>query len=157
MNKGLRNWMKGVAAVALLSTLSVGSFAQERGTKEEAKAMVDAAYEHIKKVGAEKAYKDFTEDKVNWVKKDLYVMVYDSKSVGLAHGANPKIVGKDMTGVKDANDVPVVPGLVATAAKGGGWFDYDWPDPVTKKISPKSTYARKQPNGEGFIGVGVYR
>jgi cytochrome c len=32
-----------------------GAVAQERGTKEEAKAMTDAAFEHIKKVGAEKA------------------------------------------------------------------------------------------------------
>jgi len=131
--------------------------ADERGSKDEAKAMVDAAFEHIKKVGADKAYKDFTTDKAAWNKKDLYVMVYDSKGVALAHGANEKLVGKDMSAVKDGNGVPIVNGMVALAAKGGGWFDYDWPDPLTKKLMPKSTYARKQPNGEGFVGVGVYR
>lgn len=131
--------------------------ADERGSKDEAKAMVDAAFEHIKKVGAEKAYKDFTTDKAAWNKKDLYVMVYDSKGIALAHGANEKLVGKDMSAVKDGNGVPIVNGMVALAAKGGGWFDYDWPDPLTKKLMPKSTYARKQPNGEGFVGVGVYR
>ena len=93
--------------------------ADERGSKDEAKAMVDAAFEHIKKVGADKAYKDFTTDKAAWNKKDLYVMVYDSKGVALAHGANEKLVGKDMTAVKDANGVAIVNGMIALAAKGG--------------------------------------
>lgn len=147
-------------SVLLLAAACIGGAAlaaDDRGTRDEAKAMTDAAFEHIKKVGAEKAYKDFTTDKANWVKKDLYVMVYNAQGVAQAHGGNEKLVGKDMTAVKDANGVPIVNGMIALAAKGGGWFDYDWPDPLTKKIMPKSTYARKQPNGEGFVGVGVYR
>lgn len=154
MIRSLTKWM--VSSLFALG-LVAGVQAQDRGTKDEAKAMADAAYKHIEKVGAEKAYKDFTSDKANWTKKDLYVMVYDSKGTALAHGANEKLVGKDMSAVKDANGTPVVTGMIGVAAKGGGWFDYDWPDPVTKKIMAKSTYARKQPNGEGFIGVGVYR
>jgi signal transduction histidine kinase len=152
-----RSFLKWTLSSVLTLGLAVGAQAQERGTKDEAKAMTDAAYKHIEKVGAEKAYKDFTNDKAAWTKKDLYVMVYDSKGVALAHGANDKLVGKDMSAVKDANGTPIVTGMVALAAKGGGWFDYDWPDPVTKKIMAKSTYARKQPNGDGFIGVGVYK
>lgn len=150
---------RAVLALALtaLAGLAIPAQAQDRGNKDEAKAMADAAFEHIKKVGPDKAYKDFTSDKAAWVKKDLYVMVYDNHALGLAHGANEKIVGKDMSQIKDANGVPIVTGMIALAAKGGGWFDYDWPDPVSKKVMAKSTYARKQPNGEGFIGVGVYR
>ncbi len=142
-------------SAACLSGLTFA--ADERGSRDEAKALVDAAIEHIKKVGADKAYKDFTTDKASWTRKDLYVMVYDAKGIAVAHGSNEKLVGKDMTAVKDANGVAIVNGMIALAAKGGGWFDYDWPDPLTKKIMPKSTYAKKQPNGEGFVGVGVYR
>jgi len=153
----MKTWMKWLAAGVASVGLMGSALAQERGTKEEAITMTKAAFEHIKKVGAEKAYKDFTSDKAAWVKKDLYVMVYDSKGTALAHGANEKLVGKDMSAVKDANGNAIVTSMVALAAKGGGWYDYDWPDPVTKKIAPKTTYAIKQPNGEGFIGVGVYR
>ena len=153
----MKTWMKWVAAGVASVGLMGSALAQERGTKEEAIAMTKAAFEHIKKVGAEKAYKDFTTDKAAWVKKDLYVMVYDGKAVTLAHGANDKLVGKDMSAVKDANGNPVVLGLINVAAKGGGWFDYDWPDPITKKIAAKSTYAIKPPSGDGFIGVGIYR
>lgn len=139
------------------SVLTPTAWAQERGTKEEAKAMVDAAYSHIERVGPAKAYQDFTQDKANWTRKDLYVMVYDAKGVALAHGANEKMVGKDMSGLKDNSGAPIVGGLLALAARGGGWYDYDWPDPLTKKIAQKSTYARKLPTGEGFVGVGIYR
>lgn len=153
----MQQWMKWlIAALSGLSLMGT-ALAQERGTKEEAIAMTKAAFEHIKKVGAEKAYKDFTHDKASWTKKDLYVMVYDSKGVALAHGANDKIVGKDMSAIKDGAGNPLLPALIATAAKGGGWYDYDWPDPLTKKLASKSTYAIKQPNGEGFVGVGIYR
>jgi cytochrome c len=149
-----RRLFAGLAIAALVST---PAFAEERGTREEARAMNDAAFEHIKKVGAEKAYKDFTTDKASWTKKDLYVMVYNNSGVVLAHGANEKMVGKDMSGLKDGSGKPLIAALLETAAKGGGWFDYDWADPLTKKIAAKSTFARRQPNGEGFIGVGIYR
>jgi signal transduction histidine kinase len=153
--------MNPIRRLALLTLASAcfatPALAQDRASKDEAKALADAAFDHIKKVGAEKAYKDFTADKAAWTKKDLYVMVYDNKAMALAHGGNEKLVGKDMSAVKDANGVPIVTGLIGVAAKGGGWLDYDWPDPITKKVMGKSTFARKQPNGEGFIGVGIYR
>ena len=148
---------RALLALTTLALCATGALADERATKDEAIALTNAAFDHIKKVGVEKAYKDFTTDKAAWNKKDLYVMVYDSKAVALAHGGNEKLVGKDMSAIKDGNGKPVVLGLIDVAAKGGGWFDYDWPDPLTKKMMAKSTYARKQPNGEGFIGVGIYR
>jgi len=153
MNKTLTWMLAAVAAFGLVAGLQ----AQGRGNREEAQSMCDAAYKHIEKVGAKQAYKDFTTDKLNWTKKDLYVMVYDGNGVVVAHGANVKLVGRDMLNTKDANGVPIVIGLLALAAKGGGWFNYDWPDPITKTILAKSTYARSQPSGEGFIGVGIYK
>jgi cytochrome c len=144
-------------ALVLVTGLCGSATAQERGTKEEAVALTQAAYEHIQKVGPEKAYADFTHDKARWTRKDLYVMAYDAQAVCLAHGANDKLVGKDLSAIKDAAGRLVVPGLLGVAKKGGGWFDYDWPHPQTRKIEAKSTYARPLPSGEGFIGVGIYR
>ena len=91
------------------------------------------------------------------MKKDLYVIAQDDKAVFLAHGTNDKLIGKDMSAIKDGNGRPLSEGLQAMANKGGGWHDYDWPDPITKKLMAKSTYVRKPPSGVGFIGVGIYR
>lgn len=155
----MKAWLKWMVVAAAFLGLGGGAWAQDRGTKDEAVAMVNAAFDHIKKVGADKAFQDFTHDKANWVKKDLYVFVYSGKGVALAHGANEKMVGKDLSQLKDVNGVPLLAKMieVATQGTGTGWVEYDWADPLTKKVAPKSTYVRRVPSGDGFIGVGIYR
>lgn len=146
------------AAIAVLGALSTGAHAQENGTRDEAKAMVDAAIEHVKKAGPDQAFKDFT-DKNNkaWQKKDLYVFAYTSEGVSVAHGANDKLIGKNLIDLKDPNGKPLIRELRDTAQKGGGWVEYDWPHPQTKKIESKISYTRKMANFDGFVGVGAYR
>jgi cytochrome c len=145
-----------VACVAMAGCVT--SALAQNGTREEAKTMVDAAVEHVKKVGPDKAFKDFT-DKSNtaWQNKDLYVFAYTMEGVNVAHGANEKLVGKNLIDLKDPEGKPLIQALRDTAAKGGGWVDYEWPHPQTKKIESKASYVRKFTNYEGFVGVGVYR
>ena len=112
----------------------------------------------MKKVGPDQAFKDFT-DKNNksWQKKDLYVFAYNSEGVSVAHGANDKLIGKNLIDLKDPNGKPLIRELRDTAQKGGGWVEYDWPHPQTKKIESKISYTRKMANFDGFVGVGAYR
>lgn len=153
--KKLMQWV--FAAVACVS-FAAGVHAQDRGTKDEAKAMVEAAVAHAKKVGPEQAFKDFT-DKANkdWHKKDLYVFAYTMEGVNVAHGANEKLIGKNLIELKDPNGKPLIKELRDTAAKAPGWVDYEWPHPETKKNESKASYVQKFANYEGFLGVGVYR
>ncbi len=146
-----------VAAVAAVGFMA-GAQAQVNGTRDEAKTMVDAAVEHVKKVGSEQAFKDFT-DKTNknWQNKDLYVFAYTMEGVNVAHGANDKLIGKNLIELKDPEGKLLIKELRDTAAKGGGWVEYEWPHPQTKKIESKISYVRKFSNFEGFVGVGVYR
>jgi cytochrome c len=149
----LRWILAAVASIGLMAPV----LAQEVGTKDEAKAMVDAAVEHVKKVGPDKAFKDFSTDAA-WKKKDLYVMAYDNKGVCVGYGANEKLIGRNLSDLKDPNGVMVVAELTKVATtKGQGWVDYSWPHPQTKKLEDKSTYVRKLQNYEGWVGVGIYR
>ena len=145
-------------ASAIFGLLSVNAWAQEFGTRDEAKAMVDAAVEHVKKVGPDQAFKDFTnKENKAWQKKDLYVFAYNSEGVNVAHGTNDKLVGKNLIELKDPNGKPLIQELRDTAKKGGGWVEYDWPHPQSKKIESKVSYTRMMTNFDGFVGVGVYR
>jgi signal transduction histidine kinase len=145
-------------AVAIAFSWSTAAMAQEHGTKDEAKAMADAAVEHVKKVGPEQAFKDFSTDKATWRKKDLYVMALDMKGMCLGHGANEKLIGRNLIDMKDQNGVMLVAEMIKTAqAKGQGWVDYQWPNPQTQKLSNKSTYVHKLANYDGWVGVGIYR
>jgi signal transduction histidine kinase len=154
MNIAKRLFLASLTAPLFVFTAA----AQEFGTREEAKQMVDAAVEHVKKVGPEHAFKDFTEkSNAVWHKKDLYVFAYTSAGVNVAHGANDKLIGKNLIELKDPNGKLLISAMLEVAAKGGGWVDYEWPHPETKKIEKKVSYAKKMVNFDGFLGVGVYR
>jgi cytochrome c len=154
----LNKWNRGLMAAVLGFGLVSASLAEERGTKDEAVAMTNAAVDHVKKVGVEQAFKDFTEDKATWTKKDLYVMAYNHEGTCMAHGANGKLVGKNLVNLKDANGKEIIKEFTAVSTgKGKGWVDYEWAHPQTKKVESKSTYAVKLAGYEGWVGVGIYR
>ena len=149
---------RALIALFCASIMSVSAIAQDHGTKEEAKAMVNAALAHIKKVGTNQAFKDFTTDKSNWTKKDLYVVVQEFNGTVLAHGTNEKLVGKNLLDMKDQNGKAFARELSKVGTtKGEGWVDFDWTHPVTKKIEEKSSFVKRIPDFDGVVGVGVYR
>jgi signal transduction histidine kinase len=125
------------------------------GTAGEAKAMVEKAAAFMKANGKDKAFREFTEG-TTFKKNDLYIFVVDMNGVILAHGSNPKLVGKDMSSLKDAGGKLFIKEIIDEAnAKGSGWTDYRWAHPVSKKIDLKSTYFQKA--NDVIIGCGVYK
>jgi cytochrome c len=145
-------------ALALLASTSVAAFAakEEFGTAKEAEAMVAKAVAHIKAVGTEKAYQDFTSKAPTFVDRDLYVMVYDLEGRVLAHGQNAKMVGKVIIDLRDADGKAWIQERVElTKTKGTFWHDYKFTDPVTKKILPKSTYCQRVESTA--VCVGIYK
>lgn len=142
----------GIGA-ALLCTLA---FAADKGTADEAVAMVKKGVELIKQQGKDKAFAEFSNPAGAFVKGDLYVMAYDMEGNNKAHGGNPKLIGKNLIDIKDANGVYIVKNFIEVAqGKGKGWVDYKWPNSVTKAVEPKSTYVEKV--GDVLIGVGIYK
>ncbi len=150
-------FITSLLAAAALCALNP-ALAQDRGSKEEAKALVEAAVAHVKKVGADKAYKDFSTDKANWTKKDLYVFAFDMEGNTLAHGANEKLIGKNLSKMVDASGKSTTDAFANTVkTKGSGWYDYDFAHPATKKTEAKTSYVHGLPGGQAYVGVGVYR
>ncbi len=151
-----------LTALATVLALMVGMPAaaqdKKQGTKEEATAMVDKAIAHIKKVGREKAFADFSSKKEPWVDRDLYVVVYDMKGKVLAHGANEKMIGKDVIDLRDNDGKYFVKERVEMMSKGPdakGWQDYKFMNPVSRAIEPKQMYLRRFE--DVIVGCGVYK
>jgi cytochrome c len=140
---------------AALATTTALAADPARGTKEEAKALAEAAAAHVNKVGGEQAFKDFADAK--WHPKDMYVFAQNMDAVMIYHGANEKLVGKNFAEVKDSTGKEFNKEMIATAKKGGGWVDYQWAHPTTKKIEDKSSYVVRITKPDGFVGVGIYR
>ncbi len=128
-----------------------------KGTAAEATAMVEKAIAHIKKVGREKAFADFNNKNGPFTDRDLYVVVYDIKGKVLSHGANEKMIGKDVIDLRDNDGKYFVRERVEMMAKpdAKGWQDYKFMNPVTRAIEPKSMYLRRFE--DVIVGCGIYK
>jgi len=75
----------------------------------------------------------------------------------LAHGANAKLVGKDLSGLKDPDGKLILPMLIEVAkGKGRGWTgEFQFRNPVTQKLEPKLAYVERV--GDTLIGTGIYK
>lgn len=122
----------------------------------DAKTLIEQGVAFYKANGADKAFAEFSDPKGKFTKGDLYIFVIDTKGKVLAHGGNPKLVGKDVTELKDADGKFFMKEIIKTAnEKGKGWVDYKWTNPVNKKVEQKTTYVEKVDNY--IFGCGVYK
>lgn len=145
------------AALTILASTSL-AFAQERGTLEEAKAMVEKGQAHVKAVGPDKAFADFTDkESGKWQSKDLYIFVAKVDGTIVAHGANKALVSKNLMEVKDPDGKLYIKEMLDVGMKGTGTVSYAFTDPLTKKIAPKQSYVARIPGYDGIIAVGVYK
>lgn len=133
------------------------SFAAGGATPDEAIAMVKKAVGYIKANGADKAYADFDNKTGQFVDRDLYVVVYGLDGKVLAHGANEKLIGKDMMDAQDVDGKAYVKERMEMTAKqpGGFWQDYKFVNPTSKKVEPKQMYCQKLDNTS--VCAGVYK
>ena len=138
--------------------MAVGSFtfAAESGTPAEAEAMAKKAVAYIKANGKDKAIQEVNNPKGQFIDRDLYVTIYDMTGKCLAHGANPKMVGKDMIGLKDPDGKAHIKERVEMMkTKDKGWQDFKFTNPVSKKIEPKVAYVEKV--GDVIVMCGAYK
>lgn len=141
------------AAAALISTPVLAS---SGASKDEAVAMVKKGIAFIKTNGADKGYAAFTAKDPQFVDRDLYLVVYGLDGKVLAHGANPKQVGRDLLEMTDIDGKFFVKERVAMvkAKPAGAWQEYKFTNPVSKKIEPKVMYCEKL--NETAVCGGVY-
>jgi signal transduction histidine kinase len=128
--------------VATALTLScVGALAAEP-TEKDAIAMAERGAAMVKAKGKEEVMKRITAKDPDFVQGSLYIDMRDVKTgIVLAHPYNPSIVGKDLTDVPDANGKKYRREIIElAAAKGKGWVDYQYKNPTSGKIEPKTTY-----------------
>jgi signal transduction histidine kinase len=149
-----------VVAVLSCALLGAATFevqaAGEKATAAEASAMVKKGVVFIKANGKDKGYAEITNKKGQFTDRDLYLVVYGLDGTVKAHGANEKLVGKNVLDLKDIDGKPYVQERVDLAkSKGSFWQDYKFTNPVTKKIEPKSMYCEKLE--ETVVCGGIYK
>jgi len=145
-----------VTATTVLALAAGAVFAAEP-TEKDAIAMADRGAALIKAKGKAEMMKRITAKDPDFVQGSLYVDMRDLYTgIVLAHPINQSIVGKDLTDVPDANGKPYRREIINLAQKSGkGWVDYQYKNPVSGKIEPKTTYILRV--DDVVLEAGIYK
>ena len=134
-----------------LGTMAVA--AADRGTPDEAKAMLAKAAAHYQSAGRAQALADFNAGKAPFRDRDLYVVCIAADHKIAANGAYPQYVGYAADILKDATGKPLG-GAILASASGSGAVHYMMANPQTHAIEPKVIFTKTL--GTDVCGVGAY-
>lgn len=152
----MKMYFKGILACVIFLFTSAGAHASEYGSADEAVALVKKTIAYLKANGNEKTFAEINNPQGQFVDRDLYVFITELGGNTMAHGANPKLVGKKLGEIKDADGKHFVREMDEVAkSKGSGWVDYKWPHPVTMALVQKSTYVERI--GNYRVSCGIYK
>lgn len=125
-------------------------------TPSEAIAMVDKGTAFMKKNGKDALIKAINSKSPDFISADTYLTVRALDGTQLAHPMNPRLVGKNLVVLPDADGKLFRKEIVVQAqALGKGWVDYRYNNPSTGNIEKKSTYFSKV--DDVILEAGIYK
>lgn len=141
-------------AAAVLLGASFNALADAQ--PDDATAMVKKGVAFIKANGKDKGYAEISSKTSQFKKEDLYLVVYGLDGTVHAHGANEKMIGKNLIDLKDIDGKAFVKERVEMAkTKASFWQDYKFTNPESKKVEPKSMYCEKL--DDTVVCGGIYK
>ena len=149
---------KATIILASVLTLSVPvAGAQEKGaTPQDVIQKVKQAASYLAKE-KEAGLETFKQKQSDYVWADTYVFVADCvQKKCAAHPMNPKLIGMDLSSIKDPTGKVIGPLFCEDHGGKGYWVEYQWPKPGEDKPSRKLTYVEPVPGTPYTVGAGVY-
>ncbi len=132
--------------------------AGEKATKEECVSKVQDVIAIASQKSPEEAIKQVNDKNGPFVWKDTYVYIMDLNATILAHGPQPKFIGKNLMGLKDpVTKQPWYPALfekIKAMPNSKGWFDYHWRKPGAEGVYKKICYYQRA--GDIVVFAGIY-
>lgn len=154
--------------LALLACTGAGAWAQGRSTEADALKLLAQAQAYVASHGLDKAVLEFNRLDSPFNSKsainpygDLYLYSVAPDGYQAVHGKNPKIRGKVMLDMRDADGKYLIREFVQLCfhnKEGKGWVAYKWPHPITKTVEPKLGYVERVPSLPDLcLGTGIYK
>jgi cytochrome c len=151
-----RKFLLNALIASAVAVIATGNAHANNATAPEATAMVKKGVAFIKSSGKDKGYAEISNKSGQFNDRDLYLVVYGLDGTVRAHGANEKMIGKNLIDLKDVDGKAFVKERVELAtSKGSFWQDYKFTNPVSKKIEPKSMYCEKL--DDAVVCGGIYK
>jgi signal transduction histidine kinase len=135
----------------------VGHFKLDRAEgRHQAVALVRQAVQHMQAVGKRRACDDFDDPSGDFIFGEFYISAFDIHGIRMANGLDPASRGENIHDIRDADGKQHVRAIIEKAkARGKGWEDYKWTNPVNKRVEPKSVYFELFDNV--IVSCGIYR
>lgn len=150
------NGKGGVALAVLLAGLGAAPVFADHGNKDGVIALVRRGVEAIRRDGAIRTYAAITDKRGPHTHEEFYLVVYGLDGMVLAHGADGRLIGRNLIDATDVDGKAFVKERVALAkSKGRFWHQYKFTNPVTKRIEPKQMYCERV--AETVVCGGVYK
>lgn len=127
---------------------------EDRGTAEEAQALVANAIAFYDANGRDAAFAAYEDKQGQFVDHDLYIFIYGPGRTIEAHGADVNLNGTPVDTLIDMNGMPFGAALMDGATEEGVWIDYTWYNPVTRELHAKSSWVVR--HDDYVFGAGIY-
>lgn len=88
--------------------------------------------------------------------QDGYFFVFDYEGKNLVSPRMTELIGRDWSGLTDAQGTEVTDKLIHLARTGGGYHTYEWPKPSTGETATMVTYVIGLQDWRWAIGTGVF-
>lgn len=147
-------WRSGVLLSLVVLLLGCAGKTIERGSAAQAQDMVNQAIRLFDERGAQAAFRAIENGSDGLRDGDLYVFVYGPERTIVAHGSNRLMRGTQADSLIDQQGVPFGALFMDRATPAGVWVDYQWWDPATNTVQPKSSWVVRH---QGYVfGCGIY-
>ncbi|NEX59477.1 cache domain-containing protein [Noviherbaspirillum galbum] len=148
----LNKWV----AAAMLAILANTAFAADKPPAEQAVELVHKVIDYMKANGKEKTIAEVNSVNGQFRKGELYVTINDMQANTLAHGANPKMQGKNLIDLRDPDGKYFMRERLELAKKQkSGWQDYKFVNPVDGKMERKAMYFERF--DDLIVNCGIYK
>jgi cytochrome c len=148
--------MKSIMSAVLATAVFALSTAHAADDPAAAIAMVDKGAAFMQKNGKEALITAINAKSPEFVNGGIYLTMRALDGTQLAHPTNPKLIGKNMVVLPDADGKLFRKEIIEGAQKKGkGWVDYRYNNPTTGDIEKKSTYYLK--TGDVILEAGIYK
>jgi cytochrome c len=148
--------MRVLRYFAIVLSILACAPAQAADDPNDAIAIVEKGVAYLQKNGKDALIAEINKKNPDFIKGDIYLYVRSIDGTVLAHPVNPRLIGKNMLVLPDADGKYFRKEIVELAkAKGKGWVDYRYNNPATKEIEKKSTYIVRQ--DDVILEAGIYK
>jgi cytochrome c len=139
----MKAFMQALILVSFVLGVSISAYAGDRGTKDDAQALVKKIISFHKANGKEKAISEGNNPSGAFQDRDLRIVAYASNGIVIIHG-NPKLVGKNLSDFRGPDGTWVVKEIISIGMKkGSGSGEFKALNTTTKAVVDKGYYVEK--------------